>query len=700
MSTAFESFVTVHQYQLAPIPKELWQILFMKLGEDYLDAGEYFELHHGDPLASYSLHLKADKTLQKHGDIFLVDHAWTTSPENAKKELLQNQALLDRLENLMDIEKEELVLDEEEEEEIKPSDELIRIVASQANVSEKEAEEALEAENNEVVNAIMRLTIDAETKRETERLQDQVMGQVIASGKAEAKDKEKDEEKSEKMKKKEQEWMNGRVNEVYEKMWAFIQTYSYSILQQDGQPVTQTAWYINDEVGSAICHSDRPNVVCMPFIFSRGASGMIPYSIFFPIEDLAPGEIVSCDLLPKNIKRESDKTAYLFAFENRVLLSDELEAKKQALIQCYQSQKDMAVVPLNTSKIVDCQQAIDILKRKESPKKSPILVYTDTPFVQQFLKLEGVSFTTERERADIVWISDDFQDWAALKPHQSINQIPNESCLTFKQSLTLLVKKTFGSPSWFLPTYNLLTELSEFVGDYLKTEEEAQTNLWITKPWNAARGIGLNITRNISEAIRCHDDSTPRIIQRYLTSPCLYNGKKFDLRYIVLVRQVDPHLVACVYNMFWTRLANKKFDLEDLNDYERQFTVMNYTNYQMTQLDHKSFIQNMEKQYPIQWQDVQKDIYAAIKDVLSAAVSQRQPVGFDGIERPKCDTFAVYGFDIMLTDDFKPIVLEVNFSPDCTRACQYDSQFVNNIFSVVDGRFGKVEEGLQAFTVL
>lgn len=76
---------------------------------------------------------------------------------------------------------------------------------------------------------------------------------------------------------------------------------------------------------------------------------------------------------------------------------------------------------------------------------------------------------------------------------------------------------------------------------------------------------------------------------------------------------MDPHLVACVYNMFWTRLANKKFDLEDLNDYERQFTVMNYTNYQMTQLDHKSFIQNMEKQYPIQWQDVQKDIYAAIK---------------------------------------------------------------------------------------
>lgn len=29
MSTAFESFVTVHQYQLAPIPKELWEVRYM-----------------------------------------------------------------------------------------------------------------------------------------------------------------------------------------------------------------------------------------------------------------------------------------------------------------------------------------------------------------------------------------------------------------------------------------------------------------------------------------------------------------------------------------------------------------------------------------------------------------------------------------------------------------------------------------------
>lgn len=28
MSTAFDAFVTVHQYQLASIPKELWQVKY------------------------------------------------------------------------------------------------------------------------------------------------------------------------------------------------------------------------------------------------------------------------------------------------------------------------------------------------------------------------------------------------------------------------------------------------------------------------------------------------------------------------------------------------------------------------------------------------------------------------------------------------------------------------------------------------
>ena len=92
-------------------------------------------------------------------------------------------------------------------------------------------------------------------------------------------------------------------------MWSYLQTYSYSILKQDGQPETQTAWYINDEVGSALCHSSDPNMFCTPFIFSRGASGMIPYTVMYPIKDIAAGEIMTCDFIPKTLERPLDKAA-------------------------------------------------------------------------------------------------------------------------------------------------------------------------------------------------------------------------------------------------------------------------------------------------------------------------------------------------------------------------------------------------------
>ncbi|CAO3620118.1 unnamed protein product [Mucor fragilis] len=707
MASAFESFKVVHQYQLSSIPEELWQPLFMKLGEDYLDAGNFAELHHGDPMEGYSLHVKADKSLKKHSDIFLVDHAWTTSPETAKEELKLNLSLMDRLENLMDIEQIEAPenSDDEEDEDEKPNDELIKLVASQANVTEREAEKALVAENNEVVNAIMRLTIDPEQKAESERLDDLMMKQILASGKPQEKEDKENQDKIERREQREKDWINQRVNNIYRKMWSYIQTYTYSILQQDGQPASQTAWYISDEVGSAICHSSDPNVVCLPFIFSRGATGMIPYSVFFPIKDIEAGEIITRDLLPKSVQRESDKLAYLFAFQDRVLLTAELQSKRDELVKSFKQEHEKLQSQTFTppeAHSLSPEQVLEALRKdaESKTKGESITVCTDTTFIQQFLKLDNVKFTTDPAKADILWTSQDFQGWDSLESHQIINQFPNEQCITYKHNMAELLQKTYGLPGWFMPTYNIMTQLSEVVGDYLNSEENEETNLWILKPWNMARGLGLDITNNLSEIVRQHDNPIPKIAQRYLVSPCLYNGKKFDLRYIVLVRRTEPNLLALVYNMFWTRLANKKYDLDNLDDYECQFTVMNYSKYEMTQLDYKSFIHNMEKQHNIKWDQVQKDINAAMKNVLVAAASTPRPLGLAGSNASNFDAFSVFGFDIMLTDDFKPVVIETNFSPDCTRACQYDPEFVNNIFSVVDGRFGSTEQGLKAFTPL
>jgi tubulin--tyrosine ligase-like protein 12 len=50
---------------------------------------------------------------------------------------------------------------------------------------------------------------------------------------------------------------------------------------------------------------------------------------------------------------------------------------------------------------------------------------------------------------------------------------------------------------------------------------------------------------------------------------------------------------------------------------------------------------------------------------------------------PNEHSAALYGIDVMLDSEFKPQILEVNYSPDCTRACNYDPNFYNNCFSVM-----------------
>ncbi|KAI9274445.1 tubulin-tyrosine ligase family-domain-containing protein [Phascolomyces articulosus] len=696
--SAFEAFVTVHQYQLAAIPEDLWLPLFMKLGEDYLDAGNYVELHYGDPLDGYSLHAKGDQALKKHSEIFLVDHAWTTQPDNAHKELLENPKLLERLENLMDIEADEFEEEESEEEELEHDDEAVKTVASQANVSYDKAKEALEAEKYEIVNAIMRLTMDEDFKKESERLQDQVLGQLIASGKAQEKEDKVKQEKEERRKERHAAWLKERVDNVCDKMWSYLQTYSYSVLKQDGQPETQTAWYINDEVGSALCHSSDPNTMCVPFIFSRGASGMIPYTVMFPIKDIASGEVMTCDLVPKNLERPLDKAAYLLAFENRILpgqeggTQDEIKKLSKEFRDKLDKQTYQPSVGLPKT---NCSNE---LKQRGSDK--PILVYTTTEFVRRNLSNSNFKLTDDRSQADIIWSSQDFTEWDSLKSGQLVNQFRYENCLTYKQQLADLIQKTYGSPAWVLPTYNLNTQLAEFVGDYLNNdgdkedEQKHYENLWVSKPWNFARGIEISVSRNLSKLIRQHDSPTPKISQRYLVKPCLYNNKKFDLRYIVMLTADGT---VNVYKMFWIRLANKKYNIDDLDDYEAQFTVMNYSNFPMTQLDYKSFIHNMEKQHSITWKSVQDSINNAIRDVLLAAASEEQPLGLvDKNTSQSYESFGMYGVDVMLDNEYRPIIVEVNFSPDCTRACEYDPQFVNNVFGATFGD----QKGLEAFNVL
>jgi tubulin--tyrosine ligase-like protein 12 len=71
------------------------------------------------------------------------------------------------------------------------------------------------------------------------------------------------------------------IRKVLSKMWAFAGTYR---IVTDDQMDEENVWYINDEVGCAMRHSDKPNFAMHPFIYAPNHvmdGHTITYSVSF-----------------------------------------------------------------------------------------------------------------------------------------------------------------------------------------------------------------------------------------------------------------------------------------------------------------------------------------------------------------------------------------------------------------------------------
>lgn len=215
---------------------------------------------------------------------------------------------------------------------------------------------------------------------------------------------------------------------------------------------------------------------------------------------------------------------------------------------------------------------------------------------------------------------------------------------------------------------------------------------------NLARGLDTYISNDISQIVRLQPTG-PKIAQKYIENPVLFHRSdidasvKFDVRYVFLLKSTDP-LDAYIYTNFFLRFANKPFGLEHFDEYEKHFTVMNYggENLQLMHLPCAEFLTKWSEQYPKhRWHDIERDICEMLREVLIGATQCQPPCGIGKSPQSR----ALYAADIMLewtkngNDDgdgekqIQPKLLEINFLPDCKRACQYYPEFFNDIFKLL-----------------
>jgi hypothetical protein len=304
-------------------------------------------------------------------------------------------------------------------------------------------------------------------------------------------------------------------------------------------------------------------------------------------------------------------------------------------------------------------------------------------------------------------------DWGAHNAGQLVCHIQNNNVITTKMELFVTLRDFFCRPSpgatgnqtalsvlkrqkgterkptpWVPETFLLNDPVDrQAVLDVQKADDKAEKPkdlMWIYKPSNLNRGRGLRVIKGLKslKEIVCDEDPLPGrpakekidangIIQHYLTDPLLIDGYKFDLRCYMLIARTSPQYLV-FYHPGYCRMTLKRFEksqesLEDPSIHLTNAAIQKYTE------EYKEM-----KEFQIQTPqavadaieaggnaegakymrtEMEHDIKYCMVDVIQAAVPKF---------RRKHGCFDLFGFDFMITNENKLVLIEVNTNPALT----------------------------------
>lgn len=193
-----------------------------------------------------------------------------------------------------------------------------------------------------------------------------------------------------------------------------------------------------------------------------------------------------------------------------------------------------------------------------------------------------VELVDSPSNADLLWLRKNYREWyEELRPFQAINHIPGEEAMTRKGDLAEHLHRqgvsdppaTFSHADFFQPTYRLYDPEERAAFFAQLPEVDGPDNLWILKPTNLSRGIGVKIVwqfDRLKKELRKHGSITFRhegreldyVIQRYIKNVLLLDGKKSEIRIYWLIASLDPLLVL-MFPEGTARYTMQPFKLED-----------------------------------------------------------------------------------------------------------------------------------------
>eukprot|EP00644_Phytophthora_capsici_P005862 jgi/Phyca11/98253/e_gw1.2.1404.1 len=282
------------------------------------------------------------------------------------------------------------------------------------------------------------------------------------------------------------------------------------------------------------------------------------------------------------------------------------------------------------------------------------------------------------------WIDvpDILPTFKGLLPYQKVNHFPGMANLACKSKLARnleRMKKLFPAEYDFVPrTWILPFDQYEFQQNFNSDGESQRT--FIVKPDHMCQGRGVFLTRKLAQIPK----GDVLVAQQYVARPLLIDGKKFDLRIYVLVTSCAP-LRVYIFKDGLVRMCTADYATPNAENLEHRF--MHLTNYAVNKHSNnfeadkgdgadgkgskrslKWFFAWLKEIFPSEKIDT---LWDQIGDICLKAILSVQPTLAQEYRstftnnssiRPSC-SFALLGMDVLIDEQLKPWLLEVNHLP-------------------------------------
>lgn len=302
---------------------------------------------------------------------------------------------------------------------------------------------------------------------------------------------------------------------------------------------------------------------------------------------------------------------------------------------------------------------------------------------------------TKQCKGGVVWVvqKDDLDERLPhLKDRQWISKIPGLAEMTKKVPTAVALnkwKEQYPEEFGFWPRTWIMPEEANTLDTFL-AKQKKKLGTFIFKPNDGAQGDGIfllqsrgDLSRRLSSFGHSGDQA---IVQKYMPTPLLLDGYKFDMRLYVLVMSLSPLKVYLCHEGI-IRVCTQLYEPPVGRNLHK--TSSHLTNYSLNKTN-STFIHNADPQADVGskrtlsvllrrlkaqgldseglWENL-KDLVLKTVLALATDLMETQECNYpnlrdlttDGDEGPRA--FSIMGVDVLLDDQLNPHLLEVNNNP-------------------------------------